>query len=115
MFSTTAALAFDIETNRSPVRIMFQTRLALLFLTSCCLVVFGGRAATTLSSEASDSALSKSFSLYANWFDPFIGLRGRYNLTKALYLTGEAVIGGFGVGSEISWQMYAALGLSDHP
>jgi hypothetical protein len=56
------------------------------------------------------SALSKSFSLYENWFDPFIGLRGRYNLTKALYLTGEADIGGFGVGSEITWQTYAALG-----
>jgi hypothetical protein len=56
------------------------------------------------------SALSKSFSLYENWFDPFIGLRGRYNLTKALYLTGEADIGGFGVGSEITWDIYGALG-----
>jgi outer membrane autotransporter protein len=56
------------------------------------------------------SALSKSFSLYENWFDPFIGLRGRYNLTKALYLTGEADIGGFGVGSEITWEVYGALG-----
>jgi hypothetical protein len=35
---------------------------------------------------------------------------GRYNLTKALYLTGEVDIGGFGVGSEITWQTYCALG-----
>ena len=55
-------------------------------------------------------ALNSSFSLYENWFDPFIGLRGRYNLTKALYLTGEADVGGFGVGSEITWETYAALG-----
>jgi hypothetical protein len=55
-------------------------------------------------------ALNSSFSLYENWFDPFIGLRARYNLTKALYLTGEADIGGFGVGSEITWETYAALG-----
>jgi outer membrane autotransporter protein len=54
--------------------------------------------------------LNKSFSLYENWFDPFIGLRGRYNLSKPLYLTGEADIGGFGVGSEITWQLYGALG-----
>jgi outer membrane autotransporter protein len=54
--------------------------------------------------------LSRSFSLYENWFDPFIGIRGRYNLTKALYLTGEADVGGFGVGSEITWQVYSALG-----
>jgi outer membrane autotransporter protein len=55
-------------------------------------------------------ALNSSFSLYENWFDPFIGLRGRYDLTKALYLTGEADVGGFGVGSEITWQVYSALG-----
>jgi outer membrane autotransporter protein len=55
-------------------------------------------------------ALNSSFSLYENWFDPFIGLRGRYNLTKALYLTAEADVGGFGVGSEITWEAYAALG-----
>jgi outer membrane autotransporter protein len=55
-------------------------------------------------------ALNSSFSLYENWFDPFIGLRGRYNLNKAFYLTGEADIGGFGVGSEITWEVYGALG-----
>jgi hypothetical protein len=40
-------------------------------------------------------ALNRSFSLYENWFDPFIGLRGRYNLTKAFYLTAETDFGGF--------------------
>ncbi|MBV8331053.1 MAG: autotransporter outer membrane beta-barrel domain-containing protein, partial [Verrucomicrobia bacterium] len=55
-------------------------------------------------------ALDGSFSLYQTWFDPFIGIRGRYNLYKPLYLTGEADVGGFGVGSEITWQIYAALG-----
>ena len=64
-----------------------------------------GRVANFLTGE-----LSRSFSLYENWFDPFIGLRGRYNLTKALYLTGEADVGGFGVGLEITWETYAALG-----
>jgi hypothetical protein len=54
--------------------------------------------------------LNGSLSIYENWFDPFIGLRGRYNLWKPLYLTGEADIGGFGVGSEITWQLYGALG-----
>ena len=56
-------------------------------------------------------ALNQSFSLYENWFDPFIGLRGRYNLTKALYLTAETDVGGFGIGSEITCQAYGALGL----
>jgi outer membrane autotransporter protein len=68
---------------------------------------------TALASRIADyltGVLSSSFSLYENWFDPFIGLRARYNLTKALYLTGEADIGGFGVGSEITWETYGALG-----
>ena len=54
--------------------------------------------------------LNGSLSIYENWFDPFIGLRGRYNLWKPFYLIGEADIGGFGVGSEITWQLYGALG-----
>jgi len=45
-----------------------------------------------------------------DWFDPLIGLRGRYNLSKAFYLTAETDIGGFGIGSDIAWQGYAALG-----
>jgi hypothetical protein len=56
-------------------------------------------------------SLNSSLSLYENWFDPFIGLRGRYNLTKALYLTAETDVGGFGIGSEITWEAYGALGL----
>ena len=54
--------------------------------------------------------LNRSLSFYDDWFDPLIGLRGRYNLSKAFYLTAETDIGGFGIGSDIAWQGYAALG-----
>ena len=54
--------------------------------------------------------LNRSFSFYVDWFDPLIGLRGRYNLSKTLYLTAETDIGGFGIGSDIAVQAYAALG-----
>ena len=54
--------------------------------------------------------LNRSLSFYDNWFDPLIGLRGRLNLSKAFYLTAETDIGGFGIGSDIAWQGYAALG-----
>jgi hypothetical protein len=56
------------------------------------------------------SQLSQSFSFYDNWFDPLIGLRGRFNLNKAFYLTAESDVGGFGIGSDIAVQAYAALG-----
>src|ERR1700730_2253939 len=54
--------------------------------------------------------LNRNFSLYENWVDPIIGLRGRFNLTKAFYLTGESDVGGFGIGSDIACQAQAALG-----
>ena len=54
--------------------------------------------------------LNRSFSFYDDWFDPVIGLRGRFNLTKAFYLTAETDVGGFGIGSDIAVQAYGALG-----
>ncbi len=54
--------------------------------------------------------LDRSFSFYDDWFDPVIGLRGRFNLTKAFYLTAESDVGGFGIGSDIAVQEYGALG-----
>jgi hypothetical protein len=61
--------------------------------------------ATSLTSQ-----LNRSFSFYDDWFDPLIGLRGRFNLNKAFYLTAESDVGGFGIGSDIAVQAYAALG-----
>jgi hypothetical protein len=54
--------------------------------------------------------LNRSFSFYDSWFDPVIGLRGRFNLNKAFYLIAESDVGGFGIGSEIAVQEYGALG-----
>jgi len=54
--------------------------------------------------------LNRSFSLTERWVDPYIGIGGRYNLTKAFYLTGKVDVGGFDAGSEITVQAYGALG-----
>jgi len=56
------------------------------------------------------SALDQRFTKTNFWFDPYVGLRGRLNLDKAWYLTGRADIGGFGAGSQLTWQVYGALG-----
>jgi hypothetical protein len=56
------------------------------------------------------SQLNRSFSFYDDWADPAIGLRGRFYLNKAFYLTAESDVGGFGIGSDIAVQAYAALG-----
>ena len=54
--------------------------------------------------------LNRSFSFYDCWADPVIGLRGRFNLNKAFYFTAESDVGGFGIGSDIAVEAYAALG-----
>ena len=54
--------------------------------------------------------LNRSYSFYDSWTDPVIGLRGRLNLSKVFYLTAETDVGGFGIGSDIAVQAYAALG-----
>ena len=54
--------------------------------------------------------LNRSYSFYDSWTDPLIGLRGRFNLNKVFYLTAETDVGGFGIGSHIAVQAYAALG-----
>jgi hypothetical protein len=56
------------------------------------------------------SKLNRSFSFYDSWTDPVIGLRGRFNLNKTFYLTAQTDVGGFGIGSDIAVEAYAALG-----
>jgi hypothetical protein len=57
-----------------------------------------------------NNELNRTLSLTERWGDPYIGISGRYNLSKAFYLTGKVDVGGFGAGSDISTQGSAALG-----
>ena len=54
--------------------------------------------------------LSQTFALEEAWFDPYFGLAGRYNFSGSFYFTAKTDIGGFGVGSQLTWQGYGALG-----
>lgn len=45
-----------------------------------------------------------------SWVDPLVGFRARLNLTEKLYLAARADIGGFGVGSDLAWNVFGALG-----
>ena len=51
--------------------------------------------------------VSRSPSVSANWVDPIIGLRGQVPLSERWTLSGFADVGGFGVGSELTWEAYA--------
>jgi hypothetical protein len=62
-----------------------------------------------------ESQLDRTVSRTDDWFDPYIGLRGRYNFTDRLYLTAKGDVGGFGIGSELNWQAEGALGFQLTP
>jgi len=55
-------------------------------------------------------------SVEVNWVDPIIGLRGQYPLSERWTLAALADIGGFGVGSELTWEAYAGANyaFNDH-
>ena len=53
-----------------------------------------------------------SFTDDAAWVDPIIGARARIELPSDFYLTGWGMIGGFGAGSELTWDVMGALGYS---
>lgn len=45
------------------------------------------------------------------WADPIFGLRGRYYVSRAVFLNLYGDIGGFGAGSELSWQVLGGVGI----
>ena len=57
-----------------------------------------------------NKGLNSSFSLTERWVDPYLGISGRYDLTKAFYVTARADVGGFDVGSKVTVQAYGGLG-----
>jgi hypothetical protein len=54
--------------------------------------------------------LSRAYSLDKDWLDPYLGLKARLNLTRALYLTAKTDVGGFGAGSQLSVEAIGAVG-----
>jgi hypothetical protein len=46
----------------------------------------------------------------ATWVDPIVGAKARYNIDESWYLTGFAAIGGFGAGSDVTWDLLGGVG-----
>lgn len=67
---------------------------------------------TELDLNAPLAGLGVNVKLSEDWIDPFIGLRLRADLTPKLSLALKGDIGGFGVGSDFSWNASALFGYS---
>jgi len=46
------------------------------------------------------------------WVDPIVGLRGQLNITRWLFLAAQGDVGGFGAGSQITWNTQATVGVN---
>src|SRR5947207_3251101 len=56
--------------------------------------------------------LSQTLSRTDYWFDPYVGLRGRYNFNKTYYTALRGEIGGFGVGADLMWEVETVVGIN---
>jgi hypothetical protein len=45
-----------------------------------------------------------------SWVDPIVGAKARYNISPNTYLNGWAMIGGFGAGSDFTWDVWTNVG-----
>ena len=50
-----------------------------------------------------------------DWADPIVGLRGQWNLNDKWYLAGKGDIGGFGVSSDLTWELQGTVGYNFTP
>jgi len=55
--------------------------------------------------------LSQTLSRDDYWFDPYVGLRGRYNFNKVFYTAVRGEIGG-GVASDLMWEVEGVIGIN---
>lgn len=59
-----------------------------------------------------DAKLDRSISRDDYWFDPYVGLRARYNFNKTYYTAMRGEIGGFDVGADLMWEVEGVIGIN---
>jgi hypothetical protein len=59
-----------------------------------------------------NKSLSQTLSKDDYWFDPYVGLRARYDFNKTYYTAVRGEIGGFGVGADLMWEVETVVGIN---
>jgi hypothetical protein len=59
-----------------------------------------------------DKSLGQTKSRDDYWFDPYVGLRARYNFNRTYYTAVRGEIGGFGVGADLMWEVETVVGIN---
>lgn len=63
-------------------------------------------------SDRIEKELPKSVEQSRWWIDPVVGLRGQVNFSRWCFAAAQADAGGFGAGSQITWNTQATLGVN---
>ena len=61
-------------------------------------------------SSALTSAATQDIKHTEDWIDPYVGARVLWDFHKRWYAVGRGDIGGFGVGADLTWQVYGGAG-----
>src|SRR4029453_3831889 len=59
-----------------------------------------------------NKSLSQTLARDDFWFDPYVGLRTRYNFNKTYYTAVRGEIGGFDVGADLMWEVEGIIGIN---
>jgi hypothetical protein len=59
-----------------------------------------------------NKSLGQTLSKDDYWFDPYVGLRARYNFNRTYYTAVRGEIGGFGVGADLMWEVETVVGIN---
>src|SRR5438876_6125157 len=59
-----------------------------------------------------NTRLSQTLARNDYWFDPYVGLRVRYNFNRTYYTAVRGEIGGFGVGADLMWEVETVVGIN---
>ena len=92
-----AAVAYRAIEGRAPIDVIGGLRYAKIEADARIDGSFFAQAGTVARSGAKD------------WVDPYVGVRAQYPIAERWTLVGYADVGGFGVGSEFSWQAAAGI------
>jgi len=61
-----------------------------------------------------DTKFNQTISRDDYFFDPYVGLYGRYDFNRTYYTALRGQIGGFGVGADLMWQVEGVIGVNLH-
>lgn len=99
----------NVELTASTLTVTGVAGYSLIYEDGGNLDVIAGARLWSVKNELDISAIGE-FEDSETWVDPVIGLKGRASISSDFYVTGWALVGGFGVSSDLMWDVMGSVG-----